>query len=118
MRRVDFQAASAAMVPVASHLHPLPGVAKFHRSPPVRMGSRLQPIVRRSSRMRSAFRFFVVLSIALPALATDFKWSRLSGRNGWGDSSAWTPTGIPGPNDRALVTDSGSYTCFLDGNFE
>ena len=44
---------------------------------------------------------------------TNYSWSQSNGGD-WSDVSNWTPNGVPGPIDLAMVTLAGSYTIMLD----
>ena len=42
-----------------------------------------------------------------------FVWSNVNGGN-WSDDGNWTPAGVPGPADTALIVLAGQYAIGLD----
>ena len=52
---------------------------------------------------------FVQFSVA----QTNFSWTGGSG-NTWNESTNWSPAGVPGMHDTAMITMEGNYNVILD----
>jgi len=48
-----------------------------------------------------------------PARATVFVWTNSASGN-WSNPANWSPNGVPGSSDNAIITNSGTYTVTLD----
>jgi hypothetical protein len=64
-------------------------------------------------------RLFTALGLcaaaALPGRAGTMVWTNLNGGL-WGAATNWSPNGVPGASDSAVVTNVGDYTVALDAN--
>jgi hypothetical protein len=58
---------------------------------------------------------FFLLTQTLPANAATFSWTNSTGGN-WNVSANWSPNGVPGGSDTAIITTAGTYTVTVSDN--